>query len=248
MSQLGPYRGYSADVNPSVANVFATAALRFGHTLINPFLLRLDHNYDLLNASSDYSGHLPLHQTFFAPHRLVEEGGIDPLLRGLLWGPSKSPRADQMVNSQLTERLFSLARDVSLDLAAINIQRGRDHGLTDYNQWRKFCNLSLALTFDDLKSEIGNNKIRNKLRKLYGNPNNIDLWVGGIAEDVMPGAKVGPTFRCLLIEQFRRLRDGDRFYFEVSLLPLSSSNHFLATFPIESPNPSMEVLRDRLWR
>ena len=111
---------------------------------------------------------------------------------------------------------------------------GRDHGLPDYNQWRKYCNLSFAQTFDDLKSEIKSNRIRNKLKKLYGNPNNIDIWVGGVVENVLPGAKVGPTFRCLLIDQFRRLRDGDRFYFEVSsysfvrlLLTVPTPNHLI---------------------
>lgn len=39
---------------------------------------------------------------------------------------------------------------------------------------------------------------------------NLDIWVGGILEDQLDGAKVGPTLRCLLVEQFRRLRDGDR--------------------------------------
>jgi len=39
---------------------------------------------------------------------------------------------------------------------------------------------------------------------------NLDIWVGGILEDQLDGAKVGPTIRCLLVEQFRRLRDGDR--------------------------------------
>ena len=121
MSKLAEYSGYKSEVNPSVSNVFATAALRFGHTLINPFLLRLNQSY---GKTTNFSSELPLHKAFFAPHRLVEEGGIDPLLRGLLYAPSKRPRSDQILNNELTEHLFELARDVSLDLAAINTQRG----------------------------------------------------------------------------------------------------------------------------
>lgn len=215
MLKLGSYSGYNNKINPSVANVFATAALRFGHTLINPFLLRLNETYE---PTTNFSSHISLHNAFFAPHRLVEEGGIDPLLRGLLFAPTKNPQSDQIMNEELTEHLFELARDVSLDLGSINIQRGRDHGLPSYNAWRKYCNLTVANTFNDTRHEIKNEKIRTKLKEVYGHPDNVDLWVGAAAEQILPLSKVGPTFQCLLIEQFRRLRDGDRFYYEVNNL------------------------------
>lgn len=98
-----------------------------------------------------------------------------------------------------------------MDLAAINIQRGRDHALPGYNSYRRLCNLTEVDTFDELANEISSPAVRNKLRELYGHPGNVDLWVGGILEDQLPGAKMGPTFRCILVEQFRRLRDSDRF-------------------------------------
>ena len=44
MEKLGAYDGYRPDVNPSITNVFATSAFRFGHSLINPIIRRLDEN------------------------------------------------------------------------------------------------------------------------------------------------------------------------------------------------------------
>lgn len=206
---LGDYKGYNSNINPSISNVFATAALRFGHSMINPLLHRYDENFETIPQ-----GHLLLRHAFFSPWRLVDEGGVDPLLRGMFTTPAKLKTSTQNLNSELTEKLFYSAHAVALDLAAINIQRGRDHGIPPYVKWREFCNMTEVNSFDDLKNEIIDKTVRDKLEKLYGSVENIDVWVGGILENQVEGGKVGPLFRCILIEQFKRLRDGDRFWYE----------------------------------
>lgn len=100
----------------------------------------------------------------------MDEGGVDPLLRGLFTAPAKLKTPRQNLNSELTEHLFEFAHAVALDLAAINIQRGRDHALPEYNAFRKFCNLTVAETFDDLRGEISSQSVRDELKELYGHP------------------------------------------------------------------------------
>uniref|UniRef100_A0A4W5MMV8 Peroxidasin n=1 Tax=Hucho hucho TaxID=62062 RepID=A0A4W5MMV8_9TELE len=209
MKLIGDYRGYNPNVNAGILNAFATAAFRFGHTLINPILYRLDENFQPIPQ-----GHISLHRAFFSPFRIVNEGGIDPLLRGLFGVAGKMRVSTQLLNTELTERLFSMAHAVALDLAAMNIQRGRDHGIPPYNDYRTFCNLTSAQSFDDLRNEIKNPQVREKLQRLYGTPLNIDLFPALMAEDLVPGSRLGPTLMCLLAAQFKRLRDGDRFWYE----------------------------------
>ncbi|KAG6797659.1 peroxidasin [Apis mellifera caucasica] len=206
---LGSYRGYDSNLDASVSNVFATAALRFGHTLIQPRLERFNESFQSIPQ-----GPLKLRDAFFSPWRLVEEGGVDPLMRGMFATAAKLKLPEENLNTELTEQLFRTAHAVALDLAAMNIQRGRDHALPGYLEWRRFCNMSHVETFEDLVGEIRSAKVRQKLRELYGHPGNIDVWVGGVLEDQLPNAKVGPLFKCLLLEQFRRTRNGDRFWYE----------------------------------
>ena len=101
---------------------------------------------------------------------------------------------------------FKVAHTVALDLGALNIQRGRDHGLAGYTSWTHWCGLTTASpSWSDLGTLIQDNSLIRILRDLYGHPNNIDVWVGSILETRLSDARVGPTTQCLLIDQFRKV-------------------------------------------
>lgn len=202
---LLPFQYYQNDVNPGILNEFSTAAFRFGHSTIRPFFDLLDSGYNAVAQP------FPLKKMFFN-NIFIQKNGIEPILLGLLANVSQN--VDPILADGLTKHLFERKTLPGLDLAAINIQRGRDHGLSGYNKYRELCGLKIAKTFDDTSNEIKDVKIRNMLKKLYKTPQNIDLWVAGLAEDPLPDAAVGPTFQCILKKQFTNLRDGDHFYYE----------------------------------
>ncbi len=205
MELFGEYSGYDPHVEATTANSFATASFRFGHAQISPTVTRL--GPDFQEASH---GNVPLHEAAFCPFKVVNEDGIDPVVRGMLYKPLKDINSQQIMSDEVTENLFELSNKISLDLASLNIQRGRDHGLPGYNQWRKFCNLPVANTFDDLAGDISNSEVRQKLQDLYGHPDNVDLFVAGLVEDPWHDSILGPTFTCLIVHQFRTWRAGDR--------------------------------------
>ena len=93
-----------------------------------------------------------------------------------------------------------------------NIQRGRDHGLAGYNHWRRFCNLTELKSMEDRPEEISSAQWA-LLKDLYHSPQDIDLFVAGLAESRVPGGLTGRTFTCILARQFSALKTGDRFFF-----------------------------------
>ncbi|KAA0711650.1 Thyroid peroxidase [Triplophysa tibetana] len=207
---VGEYEGYDASLNPSVSNVFSTAAFRFGHATISASLKRLNESFQEHERFSS----VDLHQTFFSPWRLVREGGLDPVLRGLLGRSAALQNQDHLMKEELTERLVVLNIPASLDLASLNLQRGRDHALPGYNEWRIFCGFDRIETESDLVDVVGSDVLVEKILQVYGHINNIDVWLGGLMERPLPGARTGPLFACLIAKQMKTLREGDRFWWE----------------------------------
>jgi hypothetical protein len=199
---LRPYTGYNPKINPGISTEFSTAAYRIGHSLVNDDIDFLDNDGNPLTDS------LPLAFAFFNPLP-VKSYGIDPLLKYL--ATDNAQEVDTQHVDSLRNFLFGAPGDGGFDLASLNIQRGRDHGLADYNSVRRSYGLPGVTNVSQITSDAS---LQSNLMSLYGSVDAIDLWIGGLAEDHVPGSSVGPTFRRILSDQFERLRDGDSNWFE----------------------------------
>lgn len=202
-SALRQYRGYRDDVPVTISNEFATAAYRFGHTMLSPNLLRLE-----ADGSTHAAGHLSLAAAFFAPQETVS-AGIEPVLRGL--ASQRAQEIDSYLIDEVRNLLFGPPGAGGLDLAALNIQRGRDHGLPSYHELRRVFGPGRADSFASISQSA---EVQARLSQVYAAVDDIDAWVGLLSEDHVPGAMVGPTLQGILVDQFQRLRDGDRFWYE----------------------------------
>lgn len=199
---IQPYRGYRADVNPGIATEFSTVAFRVGHSMLG------DDIEFLAGDGTPVRDPLSLRDAFFNPTPLTEVG-VEPILKYL--ASTRGQEIDTRVVDDVRNFLFGAPGQGGFDLAALNIQRGRDHGIADYNTVRVAYGLPRVTSFAEITADT---TVRQALEQAYGSVDRVDPWIGGLAETHLPGSSLGATFTRIIVDQFTRLRDGDRFWFQ----------------------------------
>ncbi|XP_030768152.1 dual oxidase [Sitophilus oryzae] len=208
---LPNYEGYQQNVHPGITHVFQSAAFRFGHSLIPPGLYRRDAK---CNFKKTPMGHLALRlcATWWDSNDVLTKNSIEELLMGMT--SQLGEREDSVLCSDIRDKLFGPMEFSRRDLGALNIMRGRDNGLPDYNTVRVHYGLSRIVNWTDINPKLFQEKpeLLRTLEAAYSNNlNNVDVYVGGMLESF---GQPGELFRTVIKEQFARLRDSDRFWFE----------------------------------
>lgn len=224
-----PYRGYDPTVHPGITHEFQTSAMRFGHTLVTPGLWRraapsgsdrcpwIPSKVNIAGQPGEVHA-LRLCNAYWNSQESVTDD-VDALFRGM--ASTLAEREDNIMVADLAGDVFGPLEFSRRDLGAINIQRARDHGLPDYQSVREAFGLPRLESFEAMHNgsiQTNLDAIR-ELKKLYVNeglngsaPNDVDLFVGGLIETTLDGP--GPLFTEITLDQFRRIRDGDRFWYE----------------------------------
>lgn len=203
-------QAFDASVDLQISNEFSTAAFRFGHTMVSSQIARLEEN-----GAVSQGGPLTVRDVFFNIDPITD-GGLSDLLRGA--AASTAQEADAMMIDDLNFFLENPAGLSGFSLAALNILRARDHGLDTY------VNTRAALLGDidpdtldptDFSVITSDANAAQRLADSYATVHDVDLWVGGLAEDAQPGAQLGATFSHIIAEQFTRTAAGDDGFMEL---------------------------------
>jgi hypothetical protein len=179
--RLPAYAGYNPNVNPTLSNEFATVGYRAHSQIHGEFEFEGDstrwsaaqldsfraQGIEVTVDGDETTLVVPLNVAFFNPD-LLPAIGLGPVLESLS-GESQY-KNDEMIDNQLRSVLFQVptagnpdctgSDDAApacfqgvVDLAAIDIERGRDHGMPTYNQLRVAYGLPARTSFTQITGE-----------------------------------------------------------------------------------------------
>lgn len=136
--RIQEFVGYSSSVDPTISLEYAQVAFRFGHSTIRETI-------DTIDPSGWFKGHVTsyaLEAAFLAPQIYAQEG-VAAITLGL--SRQQMSEVDEFITPALNQGLLGQP----LDLAAINIARGRDMGIPTLNDFRAAIGLARYVSWSD---------------------------------------------------------------------------------------------------
>uniref|UniRef100_A0A0N4WSV0 NAD(P)H oxidase (H2O2-forming) n=1 Tax=Haemonchus placei TaxID=6290 RepID=A0A0N4WSV0_HAEPC len=208
-----PYEGYKPHVPPGVSHSFSTVASRFAYTIIPPAMIlrKKAEACEFREEVGDFPA-VRLCQNWWNAQDVVQEYSVDEFILGMVSQVSEDE--DIVVVEDLRGYFFYGPLHFSrLDAVAATIMRGRDNGLSSYNTLRKRYNL-VEKEWHTINPKLyeTNKDLFDELAALYGGDiGQLDAFVGAMLE---VDGEPGELLKAIMKEQFERLRDSDRFWFE----------------------------------
>ncbi|KAL9892528.1 immune-regulated catalase isoform 1-T2 [Glossina fuscipes fuscipes] len=217
------------DNEQQISNEFGVAGIRFFFSMIPNILRNSDHlvEYTILSSRSGekhvspppiitYSSNVfALKKEIYNPTFQYTTKKFNDVLYSLLH--QKAMKMDATYENSLLTNFMRDLPPTHWDVLAFDIQRNRDHGLKPYVKYLEECKKTNINNWNDPGKFIALKEL-NKLKNAYRNFMDIDLIVGGISESAAPNATVGPTFQCIIAEQFSKLRYQDEAWSELFAL------------------------------
>uniref|UniRef100_A0A4W3IEX4 NAD(P)H oxidase (H2O2-forming) n=1 Tax=Callorhinchus milii TaxID=7868 RepID=A0A4W3IEX4_CALMI len=207
------YTGYKKHVDPGISPEFQSAAMRFISSMVPPGVYMRNKNCQFRNVTNVYGSSSPalrVCNNFWsrANPNLKLPQDVDDLMLGM--ASQIAEREDNIVVEDLRDYMYGSLKFSRTDLMALDIQQGRDSGLSSYNQARQVFDLEPRQNWMSINPNLTEDNPQ--LAELYDNDiSKLEILVGGLLESF---GNPGELFTAIIKDQFERLRDGDRFWFE----------------------------------
>jgi len=247
-TQMTPYSGYDNTTDPSTSAIFASAALRYGHSGTLQYYC-LDQNGCSFECVPKWQafGFNDYEPPFigtngpngFTTSELVYSfGGYQNFLASLVYQPQG--QIDQWIDSSFRNLGIGF---FPIDVSAVDIARGRINGLPDYHTIRAFyytpiyglanCTYNSNKSIDDpiecFTYIHANVTEAQNVKNVYGRIDRIDPFVGMLYEDHLNNTAMGPTMANIIIDEYERKRDGDRFFYLNNQFDTNTLNQIKST-------------------
>uniref|UniRef100_A0A2K5I8L0 NAD(P)H oxidase (H2O2-forming) n=1 Tax=Colobus angolensis palliatus TaxID=336983 RepID=A0A2K5I8L0_COLAP len=211
------YTGYRPFLDPSISSEFVAASEQFLSTMVPPGVYMRNascHFQVVISRNSSVSRALRVCNSYWSREHpsLQSAEDVDALLLGM--ASQIAEREDHVVVEDVRDFWPGPLKFSRTDHLASCLQRGRDLGLPSYNKARAALGLSPITRWQDINPVLfrSNDTVLEATADLYNQDLSwLELLPGGLLES---HRDPGPLFSTIVLDQFVRLRDGDRYWFE----------------------------------